>query len=53
VIFSVHVVSRRVDAVFWLSISVCLGEVRCMMAGKNPSIVENELVLEVRFSFRL
>jgi hypothetical protein len=53
VIFSVHVVSRRVDAVFWLSISVFLGEVWCTMVGKNPSIVENELVSEFRFSFRL
>ena len=53
VIFSVQIVSRRVEAAFWLSSSVFLGEVRCMMVGKNPSIVENDLVSEFRLSFRL
>jgi hypothetical protein len=53
VVFSIQIMSRRVDAAFWLSISVFLGEVLCIIVGKNPSIVENVLVLEVRFSFRL
>jgi hypothetical protein len=51
--FSIQIMSRRVDAAFWLSISVFLGEVRCIIVGKNPSMVENDLVLEFRFSFRL
>jgi hypothetical protein len=46
-------VSRRVDAVFWLSVSVLSGVVQCMMAGKTPSIVENNLVLAFELSFRL
>jgi hypothetical protein len=53
VVFSIQIMSRRVDAAFWLSISVFLGEVQCIIVGKNPSIVENDLVLEFRFSFRL
>jgi hypothetical protein len=32
---------------------VFLGEVRYIIVGKNPSIVENDLVLEFRFSVRL
>jgi hypothetical protein len=53
VVFSTQIMSRRVDAAFWLSISVFLGEVWCIIVGKNPSIVENDLVLEFRLSFRL
>jgi hypothetical protein len=53
VVFSIQIMSKRVDAAFCLSISVFLGEVRCIIVGKNPSIVENDLVLEFRFSFRL
>jgi hypothetical protein len=32
---------------------VLLGEVQCIIVGKTPSMVENDLVLEFRFSFKL
>jgi hypothetical protein len=58
--FSIHVASRRVDAVFWLSIHALLGAMQCIIVGKNPSIVgknpsivENDLILELKFSFTL
>jgi hypothetical protein len=50
VVFSIQIMSRRVDAAFWLSITVFWV---CIIVGKNPSIVENDLVLEFRFSFKL
>jgi hypothetical protein len=53
VVFSIQIMSKRVDAAFWLSVSVFLGEVGCIMVGKNPSMVENDLVLEFEFNFRL
>jgi hypothetical protein len=52
-VFSIQIMSKRVDAAFWLSVSVFLGEVWCIMVGRNPSMVKNDLVLEFRFSFRL
>jgi hypothetical protein len=53
VVFSIQIMSKRVDAAFWLSVSVFLGEVRCIMVGKSPSMVDNDLVLEFRLNFRL
>jgi hypothetical protein len=53
VVFSIQIMSKRGDAAFWLSVIVFLDEVWYIMVGKNPSIVENDLVLEFRFSFRL
>jgi hypothetical protein len=45
--------SRRVDAIFWHSVSVLSGVMQCIMVGKNSSIVENDLVLEFEHNFRL
>jgi hypothetical protein len=36
--FSIQVVSRRLDAIFWLSVSLFLGVMQCMMVGKTLSM---------------
>jgi hypothetical protein len=51
--FSIQISSKQVDAVFWLSINGLLGVIQCITVGENPSIVENDLVLELKLSFRL